>query len=37
MMNEILAGTHPIYAWFDAHPYAALAVFALCALAGMVA
>ena len=37
MLSELLAGTHPVYAWMDEHPHVALAVFALCALAGMVA
>ena len=36
MLSELLAGTHPIYAWMDEHPYVALGIFALCALASMV-
>ena len=36
MLSELLAGTHPVYAWMDEHPYVALAVFAACAFLSMV-
>ena len=36
MMSELLAGTHPVYAWMDAHPNVALAIFAVCAFLSMV-
>ena len=35
MLCELLAGTHPVYRWADAHPYAALGVLAVCALLAM--
>lgn len=36
MLLEVIAGTHPVYAWMDEHPYVALAIFAVCAFASMV-
>ena len=36
MLSELLAGTHPVYAWMDEHPYVALAIFAVFAFLSMV-